>query len=51
MKLSVNKEWVKKVSFTEFCKDANISKLTYDEQVALFEYESGKKVKSKKGGE
>ena len=49
MRISITKEWVKNVSFIDFCKDANVKKLTYKEQKLLYEHETGKKVKSKKG--
>lgn len=45
---SINKKWAKKVSFSEFKKNADIAKLNEKEQIALYELHSGKKVKTEK---
>lgn len=39
---NINKEWVSKVTFKEFCKDVNISRLSYSEQCELWQIVTGK---------
>jgi hypothetical protein len=52
MKLeNVNKEWALEVTFDRFCKDTNISKLSFTEQCQLYEAVTGKQPKIKKGKE
>lgn len=47
--ISVNKSWAQSVSFSNFCKDYNIKKLSPTKQRELYEESTGKKVKLKKG--
>ena len=49
--ISINKNWAESVSFSEFKKMSSIAKLDEKEQIALYELNSGKKVKTKKGEE
>ena len=48
MKISINRKWVEKHTFTEFTKLSSVNKLPYKEQVLLWEHNGGRKVKTKK---
>lgn len=48
---NVNKDWANKVTFEQFCKDANISQLSYAEMCDLYEKVTGKQPKIKKSKE
>ena len=39
---NVNKQWAMSVGFDVFCKDANISKLSYSEQCELWQEVTGR---------
>ena len=48
---NVNKAWALEVTFDKFCKDTNISRLSFSEQCELYEAVTGKQPKIKKSKE
>jgi hypothetical protein len=48
---NVNKSWALEVGFDKFCKDENVSNLSYQEMCELYEKVTGKQPKIKKSKE